>query len=203
MWPPRGLLRTPSRVHDFYNARRRQLVTSNVEPNAAHRALARLEEDWPARGGGSVTIVTQNIDSLHEAGGSKAIFHMHGELLKARCMSCQGTSPWSHDLGQGEACPRCSNAGSLTPTCRLFGEMPLYGRNQRRLRHCALFVSIGTSGNVYPAAGFAQDARAVGARTIELNLEPSAGATFFDDSRYGLATELIPSFVDEILEIGI
>ena len=201
---PEAFAQNPSRVHDFYNARRRQLVTSNIEPNAAHRALARLEEEWPARGGGTVTIVTQNIDSLHEAGGSKTILHMHGELLKARCLSCQGTSPWSHDLGQGEACPRCSNAGSLRPHVVWFGEMPLFMEEiQRRLQHCALFVSIGTSGNVYPAAGFVQDARAVGARTIELNLEPSAGATFFDDSRYGPATELIPRFVDEILEIGI
>ena len=175
-----------------------------LEPNAAHRALARLEEDWPARGGGTVTIVTQNIDSLHEAGGSKTILHMHGELLKARCLSCQGTSPWSHDLAAREACPRCSNAGSLRPHVVWFGEMPLFMEDiQRQLQQCALFVSIGTSGNVYPAAGFVQDARSAGARTIELNLEPSQGATFFDDSRYGRATELIPRFVDEILENGI
>jgi len=201
---PEAFAQNPSRVQDFYNARRRQLVASNVEPNAAHRALARLEEGWPAGGGGTVTIVTQNIDSLHEAGGSKTILHMHGELLKARCLSCQETSPWSDDLGQGEACPRCARAGSLRPHVVWFGEMPLFMEEiQRRLQHCALFVSIGTSGNVYPAAGCVQDACAAGARTIELNLEPSEGANFFHETRYGPATVLIPSFVDEILENGI
>ena len=201
---PEAFARNPSRVQTFYNVRRRQLVTSNVEPNAAHRALARLEEDWPARGGGTVIIVTQNIDSLHEAGGSKNIIHMHGELLRARCLSCQRTSPWSDDLGQGEACPRCAHVGSLRPHVVWFGEMPLFMDNiQQRLQHCALFVSIGTSGNVYPAAGFVKDARLAGARAIELNLEPSEGATFFHETRYGPATELIPSFVDEILENGI
>ncbi len=201
---PEAFKRNPSRVQDFYNARRRQLVSSNVKPNLAHAALARLEEDWPARGGGTVTIVTQNIDGLHEEGGSKTILHMHGELLKARCLSCQETSPWLSDLGQGEECPRCGCASKLRPDVVWFGEIPMFmGEIKSCLQQCALFVSIGTSGNVYPAASFVQDARAVGARTIELNLEPSEGATFFHETRYGRATILIPSFVDEILENGI
>jgi len=201
---PEAFARAPAAVQGFYNARRQQLVNSNVTPNAAHKALARLEQEWPNTGGGSVTIVTQNIDDLHEAGGSQNLIHMHGELLKARCLSCNETSPWRDDLGNGEACSNCGETGTLRPHVVWFGEMPLFmDEIYRLLSQCALFISIGTSGNVYPAAGFVQEARAAGARTIELNLEPSEGATFFHEARYGPATELIPNFVDEILENGI
>ena len=159
MWPlRRPFAKNPSRVHDFYNARRRQLVTSNVEPNAAHRALAKLEEEWPARGGGTVTIVTQNIDSLHEAGGSKTILHMHGELLKARCLSCQGTSPWSHDLGRGRLVRDVPMPVASAHMSSGLVKCPSLWKKFSGVCSTVLFVSIGTSGNVYPAAGFVQDA---------------------------------------------
>lgn len=198
---PEAFSKNPNQVQEFYNARRAQLTTGNVSPNAAHKALARLEKEWPILGGGSVSIVTQNIDNLHELGGSENIIHMHGELLKARCISCHEVSPWPDDLGYGEACPNCKLHGKLRPHVVWFGEMPLFmNRIQKILSLCSLFISIGTSGNVYPAAGFVKEALVAGAHTIELNLEPSEGATLFNETRYGPATALIPSFVDEILE---
>ncbi len=181
MATPETFASDPSAVQGFDNARRRQLVNSNVMPNIAHKALARLEEEWPKAGGGSVTVVTQNIDDLHEAGSSKNLIHMHRELLKARCLACHKTSPRQDDLGGGEV--------------PLFME-EIYGL----LARCALFISIGTSSNFYPAAGFVQETRSADTRNIELNVEPSEAATFFHEARYGPATELIPNFVDEILD---
>ena len=168
-------------------------------------ALARLERDWHARGEDTVTIATKNIDSLHEAGGSKTIFHMHGKLLRARCLSCQEASPWSGDLCQGEACPRYAQAGCLRPHAVWFGEIPLfYAGNSAAsaaLHVVRLHWDIGH--NVYPAADFVQAVCAAGAHTIELNLDPSEAATVFHEAHYGPAAGLIPSFVDEILENGI
>ena len=197
---PDAFRRDRSGVQDFYNARRQQLVNRNVTPNSAHKALAKLEDNWA----GLVTVVTQNIDDLHEAGGSKNLIHMHGELLKARCLSCHDTHPWRKDLGKGEICPTCNHTSTLRPHVVWFGEMPLeMDKIYRRINQCCLFISIGTSGNVYPAAGFVQEARSVGARTIELNLEPSEGASFFTEGRYGPATDLVPAIVDELLKEGI
>jgi NAD-dependent deacetylase len=193
---PEAFRRDPVRVQAFYNARRRQLLDPAVQPNAAHRALARLERDWP----GTVLVVTQNIDDLHKRAGTHQLLHMHGELLKARCAACGRIVPVREDLTADLACAGCDATGSLRPHVVWFGEMPLYmPKIDASLAEADLFVSIGTSGNVYPAAGFVGQARAAGARTVELNLEPSEGASLFDEARHGPATELVPAFVEEIL----
>jgi NAD-dependent deacetylase len=193
---PEAFRRNPARVQDFYNTRRRGLLANGIAPNPAHLALARLERDWA----GSVLIVTQNIDDLHERAGSRAPVHMHGELLKARCLHCDRASPWTGDLGPAAICPACARPGGLRPDVVWFGEMPyhmdmIYGR----LAACGLFVSIGTSGNVYPAAGFVEAARGAGARTVELNLEPSQGNHLFHESRHGPASKIVPDFVEKLL----
>ena len=194
---PEGFATDPAKVHAFYNARRRGLLDPNVQPNAAHTSLARLERAWP----GPVLLVTQNIDDLHERAGSSALVHMHGEMLKARCGGCGTIAPWRDDLGVDTVCPSCRSAGALRPDVVWFGETPLeMERIVASLAACALFVSIGTSGNVYPAAGFVEEARYVaGAHTLELNLEPSAGVTAFHEARHGPATAVVPAFVDELL----
>ncbi len=192
---PEAFRRDPARVQAFYNARRRQLADAAVRPNAAHAALARLERDWP----GTVLLVTQNIDDLHERAGSRNLIHMHGELGKARCTRCGGVMAWPGDLGTGDYCPLCNKTGALRPHVVWFGEMPLeMERITAALAACDLFVSIGTSGAVYPAAGFVAEVRGR-ARTVELNLEPSDGAGRFDEARYGPATAIVPAFVDELL----
>ncbi len=191
---PGAFRRDPALVHQFYDARRARL--GEVEPNAAHRALARLDERWP----GEFLIVTQNVDDLHERAGSKRLLHMHGELLRAWCLACGDRSAWEGPMGEGAACGVCGEAGGVRPDIVWFGEMP-YGldRIERALAQADLFVSIGTSGAVYPAAGFVQLAAAHGARTLELNLEPSHGASFFDESRAGPATTLVPAWVENLL----
>lgn len=196
---PEAFARDPERVHGFYNARRSGMLNPNVQPNAAHVALARLEREWP----GPVLLVTQNIDDLHERAGSTALIHMHGEMLKARCEACLTVEPWRDELSVETVCRSCGIAGEMRPHVVWFGEMPLeMDRIMAALAGCALFVSIGTSGNVYPAAGFVQEARFVGgARTVELNLEPSAGVTDFHEARHGPATELVPAFVEELLAL--
>jgi NAD-dependent deacetylase len=194
---PEAFARDPETVLGFYNARRRGAVSDNVQPNAAHRALARLEAEWPAE----VTVVTQNIDDLHERAGTKNLIHMHGELLKARCTACSGVHEWRGDIGLTDACPSCAALGTLRPNVVWFGEMPLgLDAIDDAVRACGLFVSIGTSGNVYPAAGYVQQVRMIGrARTVELNLEPSEGATLFEEAVYGPASEIVPAFVDDLL----
>lgn len=194
---PEGFHRNPARVHAFYNARRRSLTEDGIMPNAAHEALARLERDWT----GEVLIVTQNIDDLHERAGSNALIHMHGELLKIRCRHCQRPFTWTEDLETSHSCPDCGRTGSLRPHVVWFGELPLeMERIFQALERCALFVSIGTSGHVYPAAGFvAQVLQRGKAHTVELNLEPSEGAGLFHETRSGLASQLVPAFVDEIM----
>ncbi len=194
---PEGFRRDPAMVHQFYNARRRRLAQGDIEPNPAHLALARLEREWR----GEVLIVTQNIDDLHERAGSDNLIHMHGELLKVRCRQCRKPLVWVGDLDTGHACPDCGRTGSLRPHVVWFGEMPLaMDRINAALRHCGLFVSVGTSGNVYPAAGFVAAVRQAGrAHTIELNLEPSEGASLFHEARYGKASDLVPAFVEEML----
>ena len=168
-----------------------------IQPNAAHLALARLEAEWP----GEVLLVTQNVDDLHDRAGSRRMIHMHGEMLKARCLACAATVRWIADIEPVSACPACGATGCLRPHVVWFGEMPLeMDRIYAALGHCGLFVSIGTSGNVYPAAGFVAEAKqSASARTIELNLEPSLGAALFDAGHYGPATEIVPQFVDRLL----
>jgi NAD-dependent deacetylase len=194
---PEAFARDPLTVQRFYDERRRQLLTADVRPNPAHLALAELERRWPAE----VLLVTQNIDDLHERAGSRNLVHMHGELLKARCLACEGVHPWRQDLATAPACPSCSAAGRLRPHVVWFGEMPLeLERIYDALARCRLFVAIGTSGNVYPAAGFVAEVQGQGqAATIEINLEPSAVGSSFAERRQGPASGLVPQLVAELL----
>lgn len=190
---PEGFARNPAKVHEFYSMRRNAHAT--VKPNAAHAALARLEAEHP-----TVTIVTQNVDALHEAAGSKSLIHMHGEILRSLCAACGARQPCHGDLSESSICRDCSKAGGLRPDVVWFGEMPYnMQRIARALAACDLFISIGTSGNVYPAAGFVSAARANGAYAVELNLEPSEGASLFHEGHYGRATMIVPAFVERIL----
>lgn len=193
---PEAFVRDPVGVHAFYNERRRGLRTAGVEPNAGHRALARLEQLWP----GDFLLVTQNIDDLHERAGSTKLIHMHGELLKARCEQCGAVHRHTEDLSLTTPCPGCAGEGGMRPHVVWFGEMPFeMERIEAALDRCGLFVSIGTSGNVYPAAGFVQQALMRRAHTVELNLEPSEGASLFRERRYGPASEIVPAFVERVL----
>ncbi len=194
---PEAFDRDPARVHEFYNARRRQLLTGDVRPNPAHEALARLEKEWPDE----VLLVTQNIDDLHEGAGQRNLIHMHGELLKVRCEGCGAVHAWREDVTVETPCPACGHAGGLRPHVVWFGEMPFeMDRIQAALADCGLFLSVGTSGTVYPAAGFVEIARSFGAaHTIEVNLEPSAGASLFHETIYGQAGEEVPALVDRLL----
>ncbi len=194
---PDGFARNPGLVHEFYNLRRR--LAQKVAPNAAHLALARLEREH----GGRVLIVTQNVDDLHERAGSQRLIHMHGELMCALCAHCEARRPWREDLSTAVACPDCHRGGGMRPDVVWFGEIPYHMQAiSDALDSCDLFVSIGTSGTVYPAAGFVARARCLGARTVELNLEPSEGVSLFDQAIHGKATEVVPAFVDRALAGG-
>ncbi|GEP37530.1 NAD-dependent protein deacylase [Nocardioides psychrotolerans] len=183
----------PTTVHRFYDARRAALLL--VEPNQAHHALARLEESF----GEQLLVVTQNIDDLHERAGSSRVLHMHGELNSALCRGCRQRSPWTSDLVDHPPCPRCG-VSELRPDVVWFGEIPYeMERIHHALLRADLFVSIGTSGAVYPAAGFVQAAASYGARTLELNLQPSEGTDFFAEARHGPAGELVPAWVESLL----
>lgn len=191
---PEGFARDPALVHRFYDARRAALAS--VTPNPAHVALARLEGAWP----GGFLLVTQNVDDLHERAGSERLIHMHGELKSAWCKGCNARMPWEKPLGGTPACPKCGATGKLRPNIVWFGEMP-YRMDDiySMLRNCDLFVSIGTSGAVYPAAGFVREARDLGAETLELNMEPSEGSSWFHEARHGPAGILVPTWVEEML----
>ena len=192
---PEGFRRNPQLVHDFYNQRRR--AHKGVVPNAAHRALARLEREHQ----GEVVVVTQNIDALHEAAGTRNLIHMHGELLRALCALCGSRHAWTEDLGLKSQCPGCGRKGGLRPDVVWFGEMPYeMDRIYEHLIKADLFLSIGTSGNVYPAAGFVAVTRENGARTVELNIEPSEGAGLFHEAVLGPATEIVPAYVERLLQ---
>jgi NAD-dependent deacetylase len=195
---PEAFARDPALVHRFYNQRRRQLHDPGIKPNAAHQALARLEALWP----GEVLVVTQNVDDLHERAGSRRVLHMHGELRRVRCTACGNERLWLGELGVATACPACGAAGGMRPAIVWFGEMPLeLDRIMAALQACDLFVAIGTSGHVYPAAGFVELVRDMGrAHTIEVNLEPSAVRSAFAECRAGPAGSLVPALVDELLE---
>jgi NAD-dependent deacetylase len=190
---PQGFRRDPELVQRFYDARRVNVLAA--EPNAAHRALAKLDAAWD----GELLIVTQNIDDLHERAGAKRVLHMHGEALSAWCLACDVRHRWTGTLFNGPACPACGEA-AMRPDIVWFGEMPYeMDRIFAALARADLFVSIGTSGAVYPAAGFVQQAKSARARTLELNLERSQGSAWFDESRLGPASELVPEWVKEIL----
>lgn len=191
---PEGFARNPVKVHDFYNARRRGV--KDAKPNAAHQALAKLENQHP----GDVLTVTQNIDALHERAGVTNIIHMHGELLNALCANCGARYSWTEDMSLETNCKSCNAAGGVRPDVVWFGEMPyqmdvIYDA----IANCDLFISIGTSGTVYPAAGFVADATEARAQTVELNLEPSEGASLFQKKIYGPATEIVPDYVERLL----
>jgi len=192
---PEAFARDPARVHGFYNARRAALRDPGLRPNAAHRALAELDARWP----GEFLLVTQNVDDLHDRAGSRRLLPMHGELLKARCARCGAIAPAPGDLSTATPCPACGRAGGMRPHVVWFGETPTgMDRIGAALDACDLFISIGTSGAVYPAAGFVRAVRHR-AGTLELNLEPSEGTPLFDEARHGPATELVPAFVRETL----
>ena len=194
---PEAFTRDPDNALGFYNLRRRNLL--NAKPNAAHQALARLEQALAERGG-HLTLVTQNIDDLHERAGSRRVIHMHGELLKARCQHCGSVRLWAEDLSPSDVCPDCGRVGGLRPHVVWFGEMPLFMDDiDRALRRADLFVAIGTSGAVYPAAGFVAEARGYRVRTCEINLEAADNADLFDEERLGPASETVPAWVDELL----
>jgi NAD-dependent deacetylase len=192
---PEAFARDPNLVLRFYDMRREAIQTK--EPNFAHEALAMLDAQWK----GGLLIVTQNVDDLHERAGARRVLHMHGEHLKAWCTWCDARTRWSGPLIDRPACPACG-ARSLRPDVVWFGEMPYeMERIYAAMREADLFVSIGTSGAVYPAAGFVRDARQCGARTLELNLEPSQGSVWFHESRLGPATEIVPQWVAEMLSL--
>jgi NAD-dependent deacetylase len=191
---PEGFARNPDLVQGFYNARRVQ--AAQVQPNAAHQALARLQSEWP----GEVVIVTQNVDSLHEAGGAEDVIHMHGRLDGALCAACGHRWAAPPEMAVGEPCPAC-NQPTARPDVVWFGEMPYHmDEIYSHLSSASVFAAIGTSGQVYPAAAFVHEAQAAGAHTIEINLEPTMGASGFDDRLVGKATETVPLWVNRLLQ---
>ncbi len=194
---PEAFQTDPDLVNTFYNKRRKQLLSTDVQPNPAHLALTRLEQMFP----GNVLLVTQNIDNLHERAGSKNLIHMHGELLNLRCIHSNTVYRTENDCCTDDKCLCCDISGSLRPDIVWFGELPM-GMEQiySELEQCDLFVSIGTSGNVYPAAGFVEVANQFGALTVELNLEPSKIKSAFGHHIYGAAGEVVPVFVADILK---
>ena len=195
---PEAFQRDPELVHRFYNQRREQLLQPDIQPNTAHAALARLEKEF----NGTVMLVTQNIDNLHERAGSTNLVHMHGELLNLRCNSSGQVFEHRNHVQADERCSCCNKTGTLRPDIVWFGEMPMQMELiYDALEQCDLFLSIGTSGHVYPAAGFVEVANSVGAETVEINLEPSKQQSAFDRHLYGPASQEVPKFVDTLLGV--
>jgi len=193
---PDGFVKDPDTVHYFYNQRRNQLLHKHIEPNQAHIALAEFEQ----RFSGEFTLITQNIDNLHERAGSNNLYHMHGELLKIRCKQSGAIYKCRGDTSPLSLCDCCNMPGNLRPHVVWFGEVPLYMNEiSRALSHCDLFIAIGTSGNVYPAAGFFETAQAAGAHTVELNLESSNNGSRFREQHYGLASEVVPDYLSRLI----
>ncbi|MCK0141655.1 NAD-dependent deacylase [Aliiroseovarius sp. F20344] len=191
---PEGFARNPTLVHEFYNARRANCF--DATPNAAHTALGRLQSEHAGR----VTIITQNVDDLHERGGATDIIHMHGELRSALCANCDHRWPAPREMSAEAPCPSCAEPNTR-PDIVWFGEMPYRMEDiYAALSEADLFVAIGTSGNVYPAAGFVMEARAMGIPTLELNLEPSDTASAFNEARFGPATQIVPGWVEDVLK---
>jgi NAD-dependent deacetylase len=192
---PEGFERNPALVYEFYNQRRRQLLSPAIKPNAAHSALARFERQFA----GDFLLVTQNIDNLHERAGSKNLLHMHGELLKMRCLNSKLVFDITEDFDVDTHCRCCRSPGNLRPHVVWFGEMPFHMQQiVKALEACDLFIAIGTSGNVYPASGFYQTAKISQAHTVELNLEATGSS--FDEAHYGPATEIVPYAFEHILK---
>jgi NAD-dependent deacetylase len=194
---PEGFARNPQLVQSFYNARRQQLQLPEIAPNPAHLALAKLEDIL----GDRFLLVTQNIDNLHERAGNHHIIHMHGELLKVRCSQSGQVLTWTQDVTAEDKCHCCQFPAPLRPHVVWFGEMPL-GMDEiyHALAMADVFIAIGTSGHVYPAAGFVHEAKLHGAHTVELNLEPSQVGSEFEEKHYGLASEVVPEYVEKLLK---
>ncbi|MEM6489442.1 MAG: Sir2 family NAD-dependent protein deacetylase [Pseudomonadota bacterium] len=194
---PQGYAADPGLVLSFYNARRANAAAAR--PNPAHRALARLAAGWAP----GVTLITQNIDALHETAGHRDVWHMHGRLDRAQCAACGHTWPWTGDMTRADGCPTCAAVGRVRPDVVWFGEVPYHlDEIAAVLARAAMFVAIGTSGTVYPAAGFVAEAARHGARTLEINLEPSEVSRLFDDRILGTASEAVPRWVDSLLGVG-
>lgn len=203
---PEGFARNPALVHEFYNNRRANL--KDVQPNPAHTALVQLEQAT-IKAGGDFTLVTQNVDDLHQRAGSNHVFPIHGELLKARCLSCGAIHAWAEDLSIETKCPNCGadhhespqgQGFGMRPHIVWFGEIPFYmNAIEEALIKADIFISIGTSGNVYPAAGMVHSAKEMGIKTVELNLEPSENAAAFDDAKYGKASDIVPAYVAQLI----
>jgi NAD-dependent deacetylase len=194
---PEAFAKNPNLVQKFYNERRRKLLSPEIRPNAAHLALARLDAEWP----GDVLLVTQNVDNLHERAGSRNVLHMHGKLLEVRCTTSGKVFDWLGDVEKKSLCACCGKSGTLRPNIVWFGEMPT-GLDEifQALDRCSVFLSVGTSGQVYPAAGFAQHvAMREGVRSVELNLERSVISRTFTEGVYGKATDIVPTFVESLL----
>jgi NAD-dependent deacetylase len=193
---PEGFIRDPALVYAFYNGLRRGIRQPEIQPNAAHLALARMEE----RLGDDFLLITQNIDDLHQRAGSRRVMPMHGELRKVRCDVCDGVSPWDKDFDAATACPVCEKNGFLRPHIVWFGEMPLYmDQIYRALSRCDVFAAVGTSGAVYPGADFVRLAGMAGAKTVEINLERSLVHSAFQEKIYGAATKTVPEWVESAL----
>jgi len=199
---PEAFERDPDLVLRFYDMRREAIQTK--QPNPAHVALARLDREWSRRAGGEVLIVTQNVDDLHERpnsenGGALNVLHMHGEHLNAWCTACDARHRWTGPLIDRPPCPAC-NAPALRPDIVWFGEVP-YRMDEiyQAVSGADLFVSIGTSGAVYPAAGLVRTARDLGLQTLELNLERRKGSAWFHETRLGPASKIVPEWVDALL----
>jgi NAD-dependent deacetylase len=193
---PEGYVRNPEHVLTFYNQRRQALSQPQIKPNAAHYALAELQQKFD----GEFLLVTQNIDNLHERAGSTNVIHMHGELLKVHCPKSKKVFPWPNDLTSSDHCTCCQPAMPLRPHIVWFGEMPLeMDTIYKHLLNADLFIAIGTSGKVYPAAGFVQEATQAGADSIEINLDDSDTGSYFTQLRRGKATELVPPLVASLL----
>lgn len=192
---PEGFASNPSLVYEFYNQRRQQLLSDEIKPNQAHTTLARFEHEFD----GEFLLVTQNIDNLHERAGSRNLLHMHGEILRMRCQNSNLVFDIREDLRFETQCRCCQSPGNLRPHIVWFGEMPFHMQEiTLALQDCDLFVAIGTSGNVYPAAGFYQTAKQSLSHTVELNLEQTG--SIFDEHHYGAASEVVPGFFDTLLE---
>ncbi len=192
---PEGFARDPELVQKFYNERRAKLL-SGIAPNAGHEALARLQKEYS----GKITLVTQNIDDLHERAGSENVLHMHGELLKARCLDCGEVSEIREQITAQSPCRLCDTKGRLRPDIVWFGEMPYFlSEIESSLENASLFIAVGTSGKVYPAAGFVEIAKYAGATTIEVNLEKTDGSHVFHRCEFGPAGKTLPRLVSQIL----
>lgn len=188
---PEGFARDPALVHTFYNERRQKLMSPEVAPNAAHQALGDLSQSDKA----DLTLITQNIDNLHERGGAHPVIHMHGELTKAWCTACDQRSPWLKSMDSASLCPLCQTKGALRVDVVWFGEVPYQMDTiELALRQADIFAAIGTSAQVYPAAGFVQLARAMGAQCHEFNLEQTAASAAFDHHHFGPASQTVPTW---------